>query len=143
MNSDSQLYVSWDEPLATALAVLGQGLGTIEQVTSAAQRRRGARPLIGMLALQQRKLTMVQVFRVLEVQAETGELFGLIAIKLGYLSDADLTDLLHQQAKLTPSLADTLASSRVLTLEQAALLRGQIQEQLRTQPDSQPLPSLA
>jgi hypothetical protein len=142
VNSDSHLYVCWDEPLATAIAALQQGLVSLDDVKQAAERRRTVRPLIGMLALHQRQLTMSQVFRILEVQAETNELFGLIAVKLGYLTESKLNDLLQDQARLTPSLVDALAALGTLTMEQADLLRKQIQTHLRMQPNDQLLSSL-
>jgi hypothetical protein len=139
MAFDTKLSEYWDEPLETALAAIAQGMATAEELQAAAVARRQSRPAIGRLAITQRKLTMAQAFRILGQQAVTGELFGDIAVQMGFLDEAELHGLLQRQATLTPALSDVLVTQGVLTPEEAEALRGQIREHLRGQPE----PSLA
>jgi hypothetical protein len=120
-----------DEPLEIALEAISSGSANVEALLDAAAARRRARPPIGEIALRQRKLTMAQVFRVLEQQPDTDELFGAIAIRLGFLTEASLRELLQLQTEMTPSLVSILTGEGVLSPEQAAKLQESARIRLR------------
>lgn len=133
MGLDTNLAVSWDEPLETLLAVLAAGLVTVEQLHEAAATRRRKRPVIGKLALKQGMMSMAQVFRVLEQQAFTGELFGEVAVNLGFLNEVDLFKLLQLQAALAPALIDVLVAQGSISAATRDELQLQVRLRLRGQ----------
>ena len=54
---------------------------------TALEQQLASRPLLGSLAIETHKLSVKQVFQVLRAQFDTpGELFGEIAINLGFLT---------------------------------------------------------
>jgi hypothetical protein len=65
------------------------------------------------------KLTVAQVFDILDRQAMERGMFGQIALKLGFLSKDDLQELLELQSELTPTMADALIVTGVITAEEA------------------------
>jgi len=124
-----------DEALETALAALAEGMATVDELRRAAYARRQARPVIGKLALTERKLRMPEVFRILGQQAITGEMFGDLAVRMGLLDEAGLNDLLRLQATLTPALSDVLVTQGILTSAQAEALRNNVRQRLRSPPE--------
>lgn len=132
MKCDTHLTASWDEPLETALTSLALGFVTLEQLQSAAGQRRGKRAVIGRLGLKQGMISMAQVFRILERQALTGELFGEIAVQFGFLNDVELFKLLQLQANLAPSLSEVLRQQAYLSPEQQAQVDEQVRLRLQT-----------
>jgi hypothetical protein len=132
MDSATGLALYWDEPLETALGVLAEGIASIEQMEAAVIERRQRRPAIGQIAIKHRKLTMAQVFRILEHQAATGKRFGEIALELGFLKADDLYELLQLQGRMTPSLAEVLVDTAVVSRDQLADVQTRIEERLRT-----------
>jgi len=133
MGLDTRLAVSWDEPLETTLALLAEGLVTVEQLQEAAATRRRKRPVIGKLALKHGMMSMAHVFRVLEQQAFTGELFGEVAVNLGYLNEVDLFKLLQLQAALAPPLVDVLVNQGAITSAKRDELQQLVCKRLRKQ----------
>ncbi len=61
-------------------------------------------PPIGKLALKEKILTVHQITKILMDQADSGELFGDIGVKLGYLRPEQVTHLLEVQKKCVPGL---------------------------------------
>jgi hypothetical protein len=122
-----------DEPLETALEVLARGWVTIDKIRAANAIRRKRRPVLGKLALTERILTMAQVFRILEEQAGTNEMFGEIAVRLEFLTEAELAVLLSAQSAMTPPLADVLVDEGIITLNQVAEIRARLAERVRLQ----------
>lgn len=134
MTCEAMLTAGGDEPLETALAALSCGYVTIEQLQDAASKRRQRRPVIGRLGLKQGLLSMAQVFRILEQQAITGELFGEIAVRLRFLSEVELYKLLDLQSHLAPMLADVLVREGYLSAEQRAEIAEQVKQRLQDSP---------
>lgn len=120
MTDNPKEYARWEEPFETALHLLSREVATLEQIEAAVAVLRKTRPLLGKLALNEGKLTMPQVFRILEEQAMTKEYFGEIAVRLGYLDEATLNELLRMQRECSPTLADVLVEQGVISPEQKA-----------------------
>lgn len=99
-----------------------------EQALLALEQQRHLTPPVGRLALEMNYLTMKQVFRVLQEQADSQMRFGEMAITLGYLDNAQLDELLDLQRQRRPGLCDVLfgmglARKGVLQKERKAFLR--------------------
>lgn len=110
-----------DEAIESSLAAIDAGWATTDQIRRANAWRKQSRPQIGKLALFRDKLTMAEVFSVLSKQAVEGGLFGEIAVELGLLDNNELCELLGLQMELTPTMADALVSTNVITPAQAAI----------------------
>ena len=123
--------IAWEEAVETALAALDAGWATLDELIAALADRRRARPEIGKLALSARKLTMKQVFQILEQQAIDGKLFGEIAVDKGFLTEIDVEQLLAAQATLCPTLSEILVANKTISSEQASTLRNRLRERLR------------
>lgn len=123
---DVAMSLNGDELLDTALIILARGWATIEQLSGAARLRRSQRPKIGELAVCEGRMTVSQVFRVLEHEAVHGGPFGEIAVERGLLSQTDLYELLQIQATKTPKLTSILLSMGVLTEQQIEIVEQQI-----------------
>jgi hypothetical protein len=123
---DVAMSLNGDELLDTALIILAKGWATIEQLSEAAQWRRSQRPKIGELAVCEGRMTVAQVFRVLEHEAVHGGPFGEIAVERGLLSETDLYELLQIQATRTPKLTAILLAKGVLTEQQIEIVKQQI-----------------
>lgn len=121
----------WEDPLELAIAALASDLATVDELQSAAVARRQARPLIGELAIKNRRLTIHQVFQILGEQATTGEPFGEAAVRLGVLDEKGLHELLGLQAGLTPQLSEVLVEQGVLTPGDVNELHRQVRERMR------------
>jgi hypothetical protein len=87
--ADTKISVYWDEPLESTLTCLAAGWATFDELEQAVDVRRQSRPMIGKLALTYRKLTMAHVFQILKEQATSNEMFGEIAVRLGFISTSD------------------------------------------------------
>ncbi len=73
---------------------------------------------LGKLALQSRKMSVAEVAEVLDYLADyPGDLFGQVAVSLGYLSELDLADLLIQQRNTRPHLGEILVDLGHMTPE--------------------------
>ena len=123
---DALVAVKWNEPLEVVLLALENGWATVDQLRGAIAVCRSRRPRIGELAVHEGKLSVSQVFRVLEHEATSGGLFGENAVKLGYLSPADLYQLLQEQAANTPKVWEVLLENGVLTEHQMAELKARV-----------------
>jgi hypothetical protein len=123
---DVEMSVNWDEPLDTALIVLANGWASVAQISEAVQLCRSQRPKIGELAVCEGRMTVAQVFRVLEHEAVHGGPFGEIAVERGLLSQTDLYELLQIQATKTPKLTSILLSKGVLTEQQIEVVNQRI-----------------
>lgn len=78
------------------------------QFIQAVSRQLETRPQIGSLAIETRRLSMRDVFRILSLQSVTNESFGQLAIQLKILTEADIRDLLALQIERTTPLAQVL-----------------------------------
>lgn len=120
-----------DDSLLTAVAALSMGLLTLESLEAAIPAWRRRRTPIGQVLLQQRKLTMSQVFAVLQEQATSERLFGEIAIDRGFVRKRDVQEALESQVDDGPCLLDALVEDGHLTREQAARVRNRARELTR------------
>ena len=67
-----------------------------------------ARPEIGALAIETRRLTERQVFQIMGEQVDADAPFGQLAIKLSMLNERDVAELLALQQQRTRPLEDVL-----------------------------------
>ena len=67
-------------------------------------------PRLGELLREDGWLSYAQVWHVVEAQRETGERFGEVAVRLGYITEHDLRHALHKQWRLRV-IAAVVASS--------------------------------
>ena len=125
-----------DEAVETTIAVLEAGWASRSEIADAVAARRALRPPIGELLLKRRKLTMRQVFQILEEQATSGKLFGRIAIEMGFATETDINEILQLQNSLSPSLLQMLLSREILTPEQAKSVEARIHARLRQHADT-------
>ena len=63
---------------------------------------------IGQIALKERRLSVKEVFRILDAQVDDNRFFGEIAVDFGYMSLADVNDLLFIQTNEKPSIGEIL-----------------------------------
>lgn len=95
------------------------GVITCEDFYEALKLQLGTRPQLGALAIEKRKLNVRQVFGVLRSQCDSpDERFGELALKLGYLSEADLAWLLHEQSVRVKPFSELLVEMDVLTADE-------------------------
>ncbi|MAT69022.1 MAG: hypothetical protein CMJ58_05805 [Planctomycetaceae bacterium] len=86
-----------------------QGLLTTDDFFALLEQQVASRPPMGALAIETGKLTMKQVFEVLEAQCEeTSQMFGEAAVRLGFLSEQDLAVLIYEQARRAMSMTELL-----------------------------------
>lgn len=95
------------------------------QFIQAVSRQLETRPQIGSLAIETRRLTMRDVFRILSLQSVTNESFGQLAIQLGILTEADIRELLAIQIERTTPLAQVLVDIGAIEPYQ---LQGELQQ---------------
>jgi uncharacterized protein YlaN (UPF0358 family) len=77
-----------------------------------------SRPQLGTIAIQSRRLTVKQMFIILQEQCDSPQqMFGEIAIRLGYLTSEDLHQLLEEQSRHMTSLRDILVEHGFLSAE--------------------------
>jgi hypothetical protein len=123
---DALVAAKWNDALEVVLLALENGWATVQQLRGAIAVCRSRRPRIGELAVHEGKLSVSQVFRILEHEATSGGMFGENAVKLGYMSAADLYKLLQEQAAATPKIWEVLQENGVLTKHQVAVLRDSV-----------------
>jgi hypothetical protein len=77
-----------------------------------------SRPQLGTIAIQTRRLTVKQMFIILQEQCDTPQqMFGEIAVRLGYLTNEDLNLLLDEQSRHMASLRDVLVEHGFLSAD--------------------------
>ncbi len=90
----------------------------IADLLEALDMQRDRQVRLGRLALQARKMTVAEVAEVLDYLADfPGDLFGQVAVSLGYLTELELADLLVQQRNSRPHLGEILVDLGHLTPE--------------------------
>ena len=97
------------------LNLVKQNIITLEQLLAAVQSQRLSRPPLGRLAIEHDCMTMAQVFQVLEAQADSFKLFGLLAAEMGFLSRDDLARLIMIQGMREPNLGDILVEQGAIS----------------------------
>lgn len=90
--------------------------GVIDEETAlqALDKQRQVTQPIGRIALENRMLTMKQVFHILDEQADSPLRFGELAIALGYLNEEQVNDLLAIQKKKRPGMCQVLYNMGLL-----------------------------
>jgi hypothetical protein len=98
-----------------ALFLNRRGVISPQQFVDAAAWVQESRTPMGELAIRLRKLTIRQVMNVLCQQAVRPEQFGKLAVAAGYMSVADLNELLASQTEQAMSMDDALVELGMLT----------------------------
>jgi hypothetical protein len=93
------------------------GALTAEDFVDVLERQCRARPTLGELAIQTRKLSMREVFAILSAQAGSHKQFGEIAVQQGYLTRTELTDLLALQTERSRPLFEIVREMGLLDHE--------------------------
>jgi hypothetical protein len=103
-----------------AMYLVDNGVLTCEEFYEASKLQMHSRPQLGALAIETRRLTVKQVFSVLSLQCdEPNTKFGELAVRLGYLTDDDLAQLLAEQEGRAKPLIDLLVDNEFLSAEVA------------------------
>jgi hypothetical protein len=101
--------------------LVDNGVITCEEFFEALKLQLKTRPQLGALAIEKRKLNVRQVFGVLRSQCDSpDDMFGELAVKLGYLTADELTQLLHEQAVRVRSFCEILADAGILSADAVA-----------------------
>jgi len=130
------------------LHLVRSGLVTAEQLLTAIEYCESHRPPIGQIAIQKRKLTVAECFKVLSRQAIQPDNFGCIARELRLLSKRQVADLLLAQSEQTPTLSSALVATSALTQKEIEreLAQARFERRLRDDIDAfeeKPLSELA
>ena len=100
------------------LYLVENGIITPEQFVEALQVQIDSRPQLGSLAIEQKALTMKEVFQVLRTQAdEPKELFGQLAVEAGLISEDRLASLLYLQSARVRSMEEIVVELGYVSAE--------------------------
>jgi hypothetical protein len=103
-----------------AMYLVDNGVISCEEFFEAAKLQLNTRPQLGALAIEMRRLTFRQVFAILRAQCdEPNTLFGELAVRMGYLTEDDVSKLLAEQASRAQPLMDVLVENDFLSPEMA------------------------
>jgi hypothetical protein len=103
-----------------AMYLVDNGVISCEEFFEALKLQVHSRPQLGSLAIATRRLTFRQVSHVLREQCdEPNQLFGEIAVRLGYLTDDELSRLLAEQVGQSQPLGDVLVENGFITRAEA------------------------
>jgi len=103
-----------------AMYLVEDGVISCEEFFEAVKLQLRSRPQLGALAIESRRLSFRQVSAILRTQCdEPNELFGEIAVRLGYLTPEDLADLLAEQAAQAKPLLEVLVENHFLSADEA------------------------
>lgn len=97
-----------------AIQLVRRGLISPWHFVEALDAELKSRKRLGQIALEKRKLTISQVFDILNQQADDHRSFGKIAIDLGYLTEEELSLLLLSQSENAGSMIDNLVKMGVI-----------------------------
>ncbi len=101
------------------------GVVTESQVVEALDNQRRMTPPIGLVAREAAKLTVSQVYKVMNGQEETGERFLDTAVELGFLDEKDIRPLLRRQLEGRPQTGEILIEMGLITM---AVMQKELQE---------------
>jgi hypothetical protein len=103
-----------------AMYLVDNGILSCEEFFEALKLQLHSRPQLGALAIETRRLSFRQVFSILRTQCdEPNSLFGELAVRLGYLTEEDIAQLLAEQAGRAMPLLEVLVENGFLTSELA------------------------
>lgn len=98
--------------------LVDNGLLSTQAFYKALKLQMRSRPPLGTMAIQTRKLTVKQMFVILQEQCDTpNQMFGEIAVRLGYLTNDDLNLLLEEQSRHMAGLRDILVEHNFMPAE--------------------------
>lgn len=98
--------------------LVDNGVLTPDEFVEAVKLFNNGRPQLGAVAVQRRLLSCRQVFSILRSQCDhPDQLFGDVAIKLGFLSPEDVGALILEQSRQSVSFRDILTEHRFLAPE--------------------------
>jgi hypothetical protein len=102
------------------LYLFHKGIITADQLVAAWETQSRNQPQLGQLAIEEGKLSVKDLFRILRVQSDlTRDRLGETAIELGLMTRRDLAELLMLQSDRQRPLQDILVEHQALTAEQA------------------------
>jgi hypothetical protein len=84
------------------------GVLSADEFVAVIERQISRTPMLGMLAIEVRKISMKQLFAILEAQMDTSAPFGEVAIALGFMSHADVLELIGLQSERCQSVAQCI-----------------------------------
>lgn len=99
------------------LNLIKQGLVSVDQMLIAVRRQQLGRVPIGRLAIEEGKMTMAQVFTVIEEQADDPKSFGQLAIEMNFLGEQELGHLLLLQNNREQPLVEILVEMGCIARE--------------------------
>lgn len=108
------------------------GALTAEDFVDTVERQLSECPPLGMLAIEERKLTMKQLFAVLQAQAESPQPLGQLAIELGFLTNADVLQLVGLQSERCRPMAEHLVEMGMIDPDDLRVRLQQFHELCRT-----------
>lgn len=108
-----------------------EGLIDAGQLVDALEAQQASLPPIGQIALEQGKLTVREVFRLVRVQSDLPhDRLGELAIAMGLLTRKELAELLLVQAEQAPSLWKVLVWQGVLSENEAEVALAKYRKQM-------------
>jgi hypothetical protein len=103
-----------------AMFLVDNGVISCDEFFEALKLQLHSRPQLGSMAIGTRRLTFRQVSHILREQCdEPNQMFGEIAVRLGYLTEDDLSRLLAEQAAQAKPLGDVLVENGFLAREES------------------------
>jgi len=103
-----------------AMYLVDNGVISCEEFFEALKLQLHSRPQLGALAIETRRLSFRQVFSILRTQCdEPNTMFGELAVRLGYLTEEEIAQLLAEQAGRAMPLAEVLVDNGFLSSELA------------------------
>jgi hypothetical protein len=91
-----------------------RGLLSAADFVDLIERQLLTRPPLGELAIETHKLSMHQLFEVLDAQSDGNRPFGAVAVELGFMKTLDLEQLLGLQCERMKPLSDLLVEMGLL-----------------------------
>ncbi|NOY42964.1 MAG: hypothetical protein GXP26_14155 [Planctomycetes bacterium] len=102
------------------LYLVKHGVITSAQFTEALECQLLSRPQLGALAIEQGKLSVKEIFRILQAQADDPKkLFGELAVKAGMISEDELESLLYRQSTCTLPMVKIIVELGFVTADVA------------------------
>jgi hypothetical protein len=103
-----------------AMYLVDNGVISCEEFFEALKLQMSTRPQLGALAIETRRLSFRQVFAILRAQCdEPNTLFGELAVRMGHLTDDDVSTLLAEQASRATPLLEVLVDNGFLSADGA------------------------
>jgi hypothetical protein len=97
------------------------GVLSCEEFYEALKLQLRSRPQLGGLAIELRKLTAREVFAVLRRQCDSpADMFGELAVEMGYLRPDDLGQLIHEQSLRLKPFQEILVEAGILPTDVVA-----------------------